>query len=82
MLAGFDERTHDGASLREWEHHKVMVFVDENVERVVNKARLCGAEVLQKVEIGAPSGPRATNSPSITVPAGKLSSAAAIEGSL
>jgi hypothetical protein len=52
--------------------------MNQDVEGLVDNARLCGAKVLQQIKVGPSVGPRATNSPSITVSLGRLCWAAAM----
>jgi hypothetical protein len=57
-VEGLDNRAPDGSSFRESKLHEIAVFVNENVEGVIEDAQFRRSEVLQKIECGSAIGAR------------------------
>lgn len=82
MVIGFDYSGKYPASFCEWKASQVAVFVREDIEGVIDNARLSSSGFLKEVEISAAVGPIPTTSPSMMVPGGRYSKEVAIQPNL
>jgi hypothetical protein len=79
VLSGLNDAIQDSSAFRQRKPGEETPLVDQDVKGVVENARLCGAEVLQQIEVwSAVWTERYQLSIFITVPSGRSPSAVAM----